>query len=235
VSWLHDALQDWKHGAETSSLDAIATGSTIETEDGRQIPLRAQVNARYGRLLYYLVKHLKPTTIVEIGMANGISSAYLASAHLRYVHDEKAVHWIMDPFQSTQWQGAGRHLLRRLELDFRVHLLEEPSIHALPKLESQGVKADFVFIDGNHCMDYVLADVLLSDRILNIGGVIALDDAQAYGVKRAIPYLDRYRRNLARLPMDPPWLHRLREWTGKRRRIALYQKVAEDDRGADAC
>lgn len=231
--WVRDFLARWQSGNETADIDAIAAAPTTLSEQGEVIAQRAQVNVRYGKFLYYLVQQLKPQRILEIGMANGISSAYIAKAQNGYLA-EGGRHLICDPFQSSDWQGAGRHLLRRLELDRFVHLVEDFSIRAVPALEGSEARFDFAFIDGNHCLDYTLADVIVCDRMLNVGGYLALDDSMAYGVDLAIPYLDRHRPNLRRVLLDPPAAHWLREKLFKRRRITLYQKIAEDRRGADA-
>ncbi len=230
--WMAELEAAWRAPSETQELDAIATSPTTENIRGETIPQEAQVNARYGRLLYHLVKKFRPRRILEIGMANGISSAYMALAQSRHVRGD-CTHVAIDPFQSDDWQGAGLHLLRRLQLDRNLRLIEDFSIHAVPSLEKQGERFDLAFIDGNHCLDYTLADVLICDRVLETGGILALDDSMAYGVKLAVPYLDRHRPNLRRLRFDSPLVHWLREHVFKRRRITLYQKVDDDRRGAD--
>ncbi|MBF0282151.1 MAG: class I SAM-dependent methyltransferase [Zetaproteobacteria bacterium] len=225
-------LENWQQKNETIELDTIAAHPTTIALNGAEIPQTAQVNSRYGRFLYHLVKQFKPQKVLEIGMANGVSSAYIASAMATY-QPESGNHTIIDPFQSTDWQGAGKHLLQRLHLDRYTQLIEHYSIHAVTQLEDAGKRFDFAFIDGNHCLDYTLADVIVADRVLNIGGLIALDDSMAYGVNIAIPYLDQHRPNLRRILLDPPAIHWLREKWFKRRRITIYQKIAEDTRGAD--
>lgn len=231
-TFIREFLDLWENGTETEALDAIAAAPTTIAETGEEIPQQAQVNSRYGRFLYFLVKQFKPQRVLEIGMANGISSAYIASAMATY-QPEGGRHTIIDPFQSSDWQGAGRHLLRRLELDTYVKVIENYSTHAVTDLEQEGETFDFVFIDGNHCLDYTLADVVVTDRVLEVGGLMALDDSMAYGVNLAIPYLDAHRHNLNRILLDSPMAHWMREKLFKRRRITIYQKIAQDTRGAD--
>jgi len=216
----------------TREIDELASSPTTINAAGEVILQQAQVNVRYGRFLYTLVSMLKPARVLEIGMANGVSSAYIAKAMSNYA-DEQSQHVIIDPFQSSDWQGAGRHLLHRLSLDHYAHIIEDYSFHAVPNLGQENRRFDFVFIDGNHCMDYTLSDILVCARVLDIGGVIALDDAMAYGVKLAIPYVDQYRPDLQRVLLDAPMAHWFREHFFKRRRMALYEKVAGDTRGAD--
>jgi len=234
VNLKRDFLLAWERHDETPELDRLAVSGTTLSEDGYEIPQSAQVNARYAHFLYQLVKLFRPVHVLEIGMANGISSTFIAKARLGYAGEgERQSHVIVDPFQSSEWKGAGRALLKRLSLGAGVEILEDYSYSALPLLEKKGYSFDFAFIDGNHCLDYTLSDVLLADRVLNVGGIIAIDDSTDFGVKLAVPYLDKYRTNLTRIRFDGRLSHWLRERLNRRRRITVYQKNSADHRGAD--
>lgn len=222
---VREFLHLWEHGDAPNDLDAAMRGSEISRTAG--------VSPRYCRFLYTLVARFKPRRILEVGFANGISTAYMAAALKTYQPDTGGNYVVLDPFQESQWHNAGRKLLDHLELESRVRVVEEPSHQAIPRLEAEGERFDLVFLDGNHCLDYVLADVMTSDRVLNVGGLLVLDDSIDFGVALAIPYLDRYRSNLRRIRFDNPLVHWLREHVIKRRRLTLYQKTSEDQRGAD--
>jgi predicted O-methyltransferase YrrM len=230
--FVREFLRRWKDCVETENLDKIASNSTTLTEDGQKIELKWQVNTRYARFLYVLVRMFEPEKILEIGMANGISSAYIAKAQNLYAQ-KKHTHVIVDPYQFSQWHNAGKALLKSLDLYHNVKVIEDYSLSAIPNLEKEGWKFDFAFLDGNHCLDYTLSDLVTTDRILNIGGLIALDDSSDFGVKFAVKYIDKYRNNLKRIRLDNKLVHFFREITNKRRRITLYQKIAADDRGAE--
>jgi predicted O-methyltransferase YrrM len=230
--FIREFLRQWKDCVETHDLDRIASNSTILAEDGRQVELKWQVNKRYARFLYLLVKMCEPEKILEIGMANGISSAYIAKAQNLYSR-KKDTHVIVDPYQSSNWHNAGKALLERLELHHNVIVIEDYSYSAIPGLEKEGWRFDFAFLDGNHCLDYTLSDLVTTDRVLNIGGLISLDDSADFGVKFAVKYIDKYRNNLKRIRLDSKPVHFLREVTNKRRRITIYQKTAEDDRNEE--
>lgn len=226
-------LRQWRDQSDTPDLDEIATSPTYVTLDGRDVPRDWQLSKRYGRLLYLLVKTFQPKSILEIGMATGVSSAYIARARQSYASQTASSHVIVDPFQTTDWGGGGKALLSQLGLTDGIEIVEEPSVFAVPLLEKSGRRFDFVFIDGNHCLDYTLADVLVSDRVLHTGGLLVLDDAHSFGVKPAVRYLDHSRFNLRRILLDPFAVHFLREAVEKRRRFAVYQKISHDVRGAD--
>lgn len=231
-SLAREFLLSWKNCSETQDLDRIAQSKTTFTESGEKVELTSQINFRYGRFLYVLVKMFEPLTLLEVGMANGISSAYMAKAQNSYLQ-KKDAHVIIDPFQSSQWFNAGIALLKRLGLYENVKFIEDYSVSAIPQLEKEKYRFDFVFIDGSHCLDHTLTDLVTADRVLNIGGLIVFDDSTDFGVKYAIKYIDRYRYNLRRIKFDINLVHALREMTNKRRRLTVYQKIAADDRGAD--
>jgi len=229
---VNEFLTSWKNCTDTKDLDRIAQGEETTTEDGRTIRLTAQVNSRYGRFLFTLVRMFEPKAILEIGMANGISSAYMAKAQNSYLKLPNA-HTIIDPFQSTQWSNAGISLLKSLGLNRNVRTIEDYSLSAIPQLEKSGGRFDFAFIDGSHCLDYTLSDLVTADRVLDRGGLMIFDDSTDFGVKYAVRYMDRFRHNLKRIKFDNEIIHILREATNKRRRLTVYQKTAEDTRGAD--
>lgn len=227
-------LQRWRGPTVTPDLDAIASSASCTTEDGREVPRTEQVSVRYGRLLHQLVSEYCPERMLEIGMATGISAAYAARARQCYAAERPSRQVIVDPFQTVDWAGGGRALLDRLGLSTGVEVIEATSLLAVPRLEQAGDRFDFIFIDGNHCFDYLMADLVMADRVLDIGGMMVLDDGYSFGVRTAISYASRHRPNLRRVLLDPPLLHWFRERTLRRRRFAVFQKVAHDARGASA-
>ena len=96
--FVREFLRTWKDCVETENLDKIASNSTTLTEDGKKVELKWQVNTRYAKFLYVLVRMFEPEKILEIGMANGISSAYIAKAHNLYAR-KKYTNVILDPYQ----------------------------------------------------------------------------------------------------------------------------------------
>ena len=158
----------------------------VPVEGGGTAPMNVYIPREEGDYLYSLVRHIHPGLTVEVGMANGLSTLFIAQA----LHENgEGRHVAIDPFQSSDWRGAGMALLRKAGLESIVELREKVSHQALPELEQEGVKAGFIFIDGAHLFDYVMADFLCSDRILEINGLIAFDDSDWPAVHQAIRYV----------------------------------------------
>jgi predicted O-methyltransferase YrrM len=139
-----------------------------------------------GDFLYSMVRSLRPTRTLEVGMANGLSSLFIAQA-LR--DNGTGTHTAIDPFQNSDWHGAGMALVKQAGLADLVELVELPSHQALPDLERAGVRAEFAFVDGSHLFDYVLTDFLCVDRLLVDGGLIAFDDSDWPAVTQVIRYV----------------------------------------------
>src|SRR5262249_62210721 len=70
-----------------------------------------------------------------------------------------------------------------------VEFHEQPSFRALARFEAEQRRFDFAFIDGFHTFDYALVDAFLVDRLLNVGGAVAFDDADWPSVRRVVRYV----------------------------------------------
>ena len=75
-----------------------------------------------------------------------------------------------------------------------VEHLNAPSHLALPRLIEDGLSIQFAFIDGWHTFDYVLVDFFLIDHLLDVGGVIAFDDANNPAIQQVLRYILANRR-----------------------------------------
>ena len=58
----------------------------------------------------------------------------------------------------------------------RVHWYQDRSHRTLPVLYSSGRRFDFIYIDGDHHGKTMLEDIVLSWRLLKVGGILLIDD-----------------------------------------------------------
>lgn len=96
---------------------------------------------KYAQLLYRMVQHYKPQTILELGTSFGISSAYLATAN------ENAVLHTCEG--SASIASIAKNNFKELGLK-NIELTEGDFTDTVSLLLSKLKAVDFAFIDGNH-------------------------------------------------------------------------------------
>ncbi len=119
---------------------------------------------------------------LEIGVANGVSALALAQAASEIDGSLEGI----DPCQLTEHGEAALKLLDRYGLGSKFILHPHPTHFAGPKLLEAGKKFDFVFIDGMHNFEFKSLDCFYSDRLLRLGGLLALHDATFQSTKKVI-------------------------------------------------
>jgi predicted O-methyltransferase YrrM len=167
---------------------------TAQTElpDGSLVEATSFIPRDECELIYRMVERCRPKSAVEVGTAYGVSTLCIADALAKSspatdVSGRRLI--TIDPAQSTGWSSAGVHLLKRASLDSIVLFLEETSQLALPRLVRDGERFGFAFIDGWHTFDHVLVDFFFVDLMLEVGGIIVLDDVGYPAVHRALEFI----------------------------------------------
>lgn len=171
---------------------------TQESEDEAGVvrPLSAQINENLADALYRTVLVHRPRLVVEVGMANGVSSLAILSA----LRDAAAAGApagrliSIDPYQRREWHGVGVANVARAGLADAHELMEMPDYLALPELLRGGMRVDFGYIDGWHTFDYTLLDFWYLDRMADAGAVIGFNDCGWRAVHKVIRFLQTHRR-----------------------------------------
>ena len=166
-------------------LNQIFESKTVIDENGNSKALAASVDKSEGEFIRKLIEENKPARSVEVGCANGIASLYICSGLSKISNPH---HTIIDPNQSTEWSNVGITNLKRAKIDFFT-LMEKPSEIALPELYTKGEKFDFGFIDGWHTFDHTLMDFFYIDKMLNLNGIIVIDDISFPSINKVMRYI----------------------------------------------
>jgi predicted O-methyltransferase YrrM len=183
-----------------------------------KIKLTSAISPAEGFHLYDLIKRNGYRDILEVGMANGLSTLYMAQA----LADNGAGNLTsIDPFQSTQWKSVGIHNITEAKLSDYHNLIEKKSYIALPELLTDEKKYDMIFIDGMHLFDYTLLDVFYATLLCKDGGVIIIDDILHKAPAKVIKYIDTNYKHLRRVLPLPI------------KTMATYLKAADDTRSWD--
>jgi len=107
----------------------------------REIAKNASVSPKAGQMLFRLVNHLQPKTILELGTSLGISTMYLASAN-----HHATILTIEGCPQTAKLAGKNFELMKAGNIQQITGRFEDK----IPELLSQISQLDLVFFDGNH-------------------------------------------------------------------------------------
>jgi predicted O-methyltransferase YrrM len=130
---------------DTTPVTAIDVGAgSRKTGSNRTvggITRVASVNARFGRLLYRLVRYYKPSRIIELGTATGISTLYLAMGNPRAEVISIEGNPQLAEVAIRNISSAGVSNIRVMNSTFD---------NVIQQLASELTSDSLVFIDGNH-------------------------------------------------------------------------------------
>jgi len=241
-----------------SFIQDIYNKRTVIGKSGKAHALIGEINAEQGDLIAEIIcNHPEIIRTLEVGCAYGLSSLHICMA----LCGRKGVsHTIVDPFQNSDWDGAGVLNLKKSGIDFFT-LIESKSEFVLPRLlENNEGQYDFIFIDGWHTFDHTLLDCFYATRLLRTGGFLMIDDASWPSVKRVVNYLKSYPcydevgsvgykykpswkkvliRSLMSVVKQSTWIKTLspvlcqRVFDKRRDRMVVLQKTQQDDRNWD--
>jgi predicted O-methyltransferase YrrM len=185
--------------------DIFSSGEVADAA-GQKYKLHSGISREAGERIASVIRERGYSRTLEIGCAYGLSSLYISKGLSQATHPS---HTIIDAFQSGDWHGVGLANLARAGVTIH-HLIEKPSEIALPQMVADGCEFDFIFIDGWHTFDHTLVDFFYSNRLLRVGGVVAIDDFWLAPVNRAVRYAAKYPhyRVLRAAEASPPALRR---------------------------
>jgi predicted O-methyltransferase YrrM len=169
-----------------STLEEILKTRTVCAPDGTRIVLDYAIDATEGEKLQQLILDKQPIVSLEVGLCYGISAMFICEAMAK-VGGKR--HILIDPTQSSGWQGIGLRNLFEAGFGPLIDFREQESQVALPQLVAEGTKIDFAFIDGWHTFDHVLVDFFYIDRLLSVGGIVAFDDANQSAVHEVCRFI----------------------------------------------
>jgi predicted O-methyltransferase YrrM len=144
----------------------------------------AGMNPGDRRALYYLTRYLRPGRVLEIGTQAGASTVHLAAgladAHsassesrlltvdIKDVNDSETAAW-----RAFRLRQSPRDAMRRLGYD---QLVRFQVGRSLGVLRETGESYDLIFLDGDHRLKTVVAEIPMALRRLRPGGFLLLHD-----------------------------------------------------------
>lgn len=144
------------------------------------------VNPGDRRALYYLIRHLQPRSVLEVGTHIGASTACigLAMRRLRSEHPGEPFRIttvdildvndsISKPWLRSGARYAPRELMKRLDCAEMVEFVTDNSLNMLAR---NNETYDLIFLDGDHTASVNYRELNAALRILNPGGYILMHD-----------------------------------------------------------
>lgn len=226
----------------------------VTDAEGKEYPLHSETPLAQNQFLGKLIAEIDASVCVEIGLAYGISSLFIAEA-IAAKKNPRLVS--IDPYQSA-WQEIGLLNLKRAGYREFVEFHREPSHAVLPRLLAAGERIDFAYVDTSKVFDVLLVDAYYLTRLLRVGGIVAFDDCMQPGLRKLVRFMTRWphltvagkhnvyhsslkRRTLSRLMQMVPQKEKifsdlrlvLDEELGTNANCVAFQKTAEDERPWD--
>lgn len=177
-------------------LKEILETKTVLTPEGHRREINSQITLEQGLFLQRMLREIRPSVSLEIGVAFGISSMFICEV-LQELGALKHICIDVGPLRKVgsgelDRYGFGLLNIERCGYGELIEAHELPSEIALPELLRKGQKVDFVFIDGWHTFDHCLLDFFYANRLLNVGGAVVFHDADGPPVKKVVRYACRY-------------------------------------------
>ncbi len=164
-----------------------------------------------GEFLYRFVRDRKFIKTLEIGLAYGVSTAYIMTA-------TNSIHYAIDPFQNSEkYDRAGLKNIEKLGLKKNLKYIEDFSCLALPSLCNKNFKFEFVFVDGSHKFDDQFVDFYFIDLLLAVEGVVIFHDVWTPQVRTLLSWIETNKKCYHKVDIE-------------NESFVIIEKIKNDDR-----
>jgi|SRR5690242_3398888 len=169
------------------SLEEIFRLGTMATGiEGERVLLNSHTPMEQGLFIQKIYDTIKPERSLEIGFAMGISTMFILEKCREYKRNNKC-HIVIEPYS---WGPAAMFNITKEGLDKYVDLRNELSDRILPQMYLDNERIQMAYVDTTKVFDTVLQDFYFIDKILDVGGVIIIDDATCGGVGTVVRFIN---------------------------------------------
>lgn len=186
--WEVQGESGWRRAAWLDELTALYA---------EPVSCPASIAPEAGWLLYWLIRNIRPSTIVEVGTCLGASTIWMAAAMQENdaasgiaTASRGVIHTFDDFRDPTDPRLAASTLFRdrrrgvedriaRAGLSHQVRVHKGNSKVEIPRLHEEllrGGGVQFAYLDGDHSVEGVVGDLMVVEPVLQIGGYILLHD-----------------------------------------------------------
>jgi len=154
------------------------------------LPLHDHMTEEDGGLITKAIQTVKPQVTLEVGFGCGISTLFVCDALV--ANGTECKHIVLDPNQRTIFRNIGLQNIRRAGYEHLIELYETPSELALPRLLAEGTRIQTAIIDGWHTFDHTLVDFFYINKMLDVSGIVILDDTNLPSIWRLTKHIRTY-------------------------------------------
>ena len=172
------------------SLEEIFEFKSIEINNsGERIPLHSNTSKEQGIFLQEIFDIVKPEKSLEVGFAYGISAMFILEKHHQNGSIDSA-HLVIEP--DSFWGNAATHNIEKEGLSNYLRIHKDYSDKILPQLYHENYRIQYAYIDTTKLLDVVLQDFYFINKILDVGGVVILDDCGGYwpGIQKVARFIN---------------------------------------------
>jgi len=170
-------------------LDDIFEKLVVTDNTGKEYQLHSHTSRAQCAFMDEIIREVRPETGLEVGLAYGISTLQILKSMAGVREDFK--HIVMDPYQH-EWNDIGTLNVERSGYKDHVRFYSAPSTVVLPKLDSEKTRIQFAYIDSTKVFDQLLVDVHYINSMMDVGGVLVLDDCDFPGIRLLARFLARH-------------------------------------------
>ena len=199
VIYLKDEFYDYKNLTETRARLAVDETTLTVTDFGagsrvfkgnerrvKDIIKHGISNEKYARLLFRLVNHFKPNTIIELGTSVGLTTMYLAAAN------KKAKVYTLEGSKEIAELAKQQFKKNKFE---NIELVEGDFKDTFPTLLNRLNNVDFAYIDGNHTKEATINYFMQLLPKCNENSVLIFDDINwSQGMQEAWQFIKTHER-----------------------------------------
>jgi predicted O-methyltransferase YrrM len=169
-------------------LEKVLATNQFVNSKGETIEIHSHTTRPQCEFLQKIIADNKFSRSIEIGLAYGISTV----AILDEISKNNGKHVVMDIFQEEGWNNNGLDMIKQAGYESITDFRPQYCYDVLPALMHEGRKFDFAYIDSTKQFDWILIDFFYLDKILEVGGVIAFDDVNRPGIRKALRLISQF-------------------------------------------
>jgi len=168
------------------------------------------IKSNEAEYIFNFLREKGLTKTLETGFAYAKSASHIIAA-------TESGHIAIDPFQSN-YKNMGIKNIKNLGFDKYLEFYDDYSHNVLPELAvKQSNQFEFIFIDGDHKFDGEFIDFYYADLLLQDHGYVLLHDTWMRSTRLLMSFIKKNRKDYKYIKTPC-------------RNLALYQKIAEDER-----